>query len=290
MSKKTKLAIFILVLLVAALVVSLYIFGVNPDVLVPKGMIAMKERNLLIIATCLMLIVVIPVLFLTFYFAWKYRASNTKAEYAPDWDHHSIAEYIWWGVPCAIIAVLAALTWIRTSELDPFRPIEGSAKPVRIQVVALQWKWLFIYPEYNIASVNVFHIPEKTPIHFEITADAPMNSFWLPALSGQVFAMPAMRTQLHIIADKIGVFRGSSANISGRGFSGMTFIAKSTSEDEFSQWVQTVQQSSKHLGQDEYDDLAKPSSYDPESFYSLQEKDLFDRIVMKYMMPMQNEK
>ena len=162
-----------------------------------------------------------------------------KAKHAPDWEHNYIAEYCWWGVPIVIIVILAVTTWKSSHDLNPFKPIESEKKPLAIQVVALHWKWLFIYPEQGIATVNFVQFPEKTPINFEITSDAPMNSFWIPQLGGQIYAMPAMRSKLHLIANEIGSFRGVSANISGKGFAGMTFTAKSSSEEDFDAWVQS---------------------------------------------------
>lgn len=280
---KSKFLFFILILIGLVVSVTLFLNTHNIAVLNPKGLIALKERKLLITATFLMFIVVIPVFIITFAFAWKYRANNTKAKYSPDWDRHKVAEFIWWGIPCVIILTLSIITWKKTEELDPYKPLGGNANPMVIQVVALEWKWLFIYPEQNIATVNFVQFPEQTPINFEITADAPMNSFWIPELGGQIYAMPGMRTKLHLIAHEKGVFRGSSANLSGRGFSGMVFMAKATSQEDFNGWVQTVKQSSQFLDLSEYHQLAKPSAYLPVSVYSLKEGSLFDQIVMKYM-------
>ncbi len=264
----------------------LFLFYGDIAVLNPKGMIAHQESDLIITSTLLMLIVVIPVFVMSFIFAWKYRASNKKAKYDPDWDKSVVAESIWWGVPCIIILVLSILAWKSTHTLDPYKPIDVTTKPLKIQVVALQWKWLFIYPEQNIATVNFFQFPEKTPVDFEITADAPMNSFWIPQLSGQIFAMPGMKTKLHVIADGVGNYRGSSANISGTGFAGMTFVAKSSTQADFDEWVESVKQSPKALNLDEYKQLAAPSTNNPVASYVLASEDLHNWIIMKYMMPM----
>ncbi|MBI5273962.1 MAG: ubiquinol oxidase subunit II [Chlamydiales bacterium] len=254
----------------------------NIAVLDPKGMIAIKERKLLVIACLLMLIVVIPVFVFTIFFAWKYRQSNTRATYSPDWAHSHLAESLWWGVPLIIICILGVFTWKSSYDLHPFKPIDTGKKPVVIQVVALDWKWLFIYPDQGIATVNFVQFPEKTPIDFEITADAPMNSFWIPELGGQIYAMPAMKSTLYLIANENGLFRGCSSNISGKGFAGMTFNAKATSQADFDQWVQSVKQSPKLLTMEEYNQLMKPSEYHPVILYQLKQKDLFDRIIMKY--------
>ncbi len=285
MNNKLILGFFAVLFVAVAVMAVFFLHDKELAVLHPKGMIGLKERDLLVIATLLMLIVVIPTLILAFAFAWRYRAGKRKAKYDPDWDHHDAAEIIWWTIPFIIIVILSVITWKGCLELDPFKPIESENPTIKIQVVALDWKWLFIYPEENIATVNFFQIPEQTPIEFEITADAPMNSFWLPQLGGQIFAMSGMKTKLHLIADESGEFRGSSANISGAGFSGMTFTAKACSEEDFEEWVASVKESNEMLDIEEYEQLAKPSEYVPPLFYSAAEEGLFDWIVMKYMMP-----
>lgn len=292
MMKDNKPVRFILVLSGAILFIFLLMqplevihFRGGIDILFPKGIIALKQRNLLLIIQAIMLLVVIPVYILTFVFSWKYRAHNSKAKYTPDWDDHKLAEYIWWGIPCIIILVIGTLTWIRTYELDPLKPLESPKKTLKIQVVALQWKWLFIYPEERIATVNFVQFPERTPIHFEITSDAPMNSFWIPKLGGQIYAMPKMKTALYLIADEAGDYRGSSANISGAGFSGMIFTARASTEQDFNQWVQSVQNSSQSLNLEEYNQLALPSQNNPVVNYQLTDDHLFETIIMKYMHP-----
>lgn len=285
MKKAFKAALIVLLFLAGVAVVGLYIATHDIAVLNPKGMIGIKEKDLIITSLLLMLIVVVPVFVLTLAFAWRYRASNTKATHAPDWEHNTIAEYCWWGVPMIIIVVLAILTYRSSFELNPFKPIDGQKRPLTIQVVALQWKWLFIYPEQGIATINFVQFPEKTPLNFEITSDAPMNSFWIPRLGGQIYAMPAMRTKLHLIADEVGDFRGSSANISGSGFAGMAFTARSSTEQEFESWVATVKKSKEMMTIDVYNQLVEPTSYVPPAYYRLSEEGLFDWVVMKYMMP-----
>ena len=240
MKKSFRFILAILILLGCVALSMFYISTHDISVLSPKGMIGKKERDLILTASELMLIVVIPVFILTWVFAWRYREGNEKARHAPDWEHNNIAEYCWWGVPCVIIAVLAVLCWRSSHELSPFKSIENGKKPLTIQAVALDWKWLFIYPEQGIATVNYIEFPEKTPLHFEITADAPMNSFWIPQLGGQIYAMPAMKTELFLIANEVGSYRGSSANISGKGFAGMSFTAKASTEEEFNAWVQNA--------------------------------------------------
>ncbi len=251
----------------------------------PKGMIALQEWSLIITTTLLMLIVVVPVFVLTFFFAWKYRATNKHAKYTPDWANNETLEAIWWAIPSVIILVLAVITWKSTHELDPYKPLRSNVKPITIQVVALDWKWLFIYPELHIATVNLVEFPFDTPINFEITADAPMNSFWIPALGGQVYAMPGMKTQLHLIASDVGTYTGTSANFSGSGFSDMKFDAKSVSPREFLEWAYAVKSASSSLTYDEYTRLSLPSKNHPVSLYSSVAPGLYDKIVMKFMVP-----
>ncbi|MFA6916106.1 MAG: ubiquinol oxidase subunit II [Parachlamydiales bacterium] len=280
MSKKYFFFLLALFLIAIAFCVLPFIFSDYIAMLNPKGIIALKEKKLMLIATALMLIVVIPVFILTVYVAWKYRAGNTKAEYDPNWNHSILAETVWWGFPFIIIAILSVYAYESSHELDPYRPLQSETKPLRIQVVALQWKWLFIYPEQNVATVNFIQFPEKTPINFEISADAPMNSFWIPQLGGQVYAMPGMTTKLHLIADEQGLFSGYSANISGVGFAGMTFKAQASSEEDFNKWVADVKKSTEKLNVDSYKNLAEPSKNNPVASFVLDKPDLFEWIVM----------
>lgn len=257
----------------------------NIAMLFPKGIIALKERNLLLVIQFIMLLVVLPVYVLTFVFSWTYRAQESQENYDPHLEDNPIAEVIWWGLPLILTLIIGGLTWYWTYELDPFKPINSDKKPLTIQAIALQWKWLFIYPEQKIASLNYLQIPEKTPITFEITADAPMNSLWIPQLSGQIYAMPGARTKLNLIAEEPGDYRGASANLSGEGFSGMHFMTKATSEEAFQKWQQEISQSEKGLAFKEYQELARPSSNVPVDYYHLKDESLFEQILMKYMPP-----
>jgi cytochrome o ubiquinol oxidase subunit 2 len=278
------------VALLAAIVVAVALFlnGKTVAIFDPAGVIASKERGLILFTLLLSVIVVVPVFIMTFTFAWKYRASNTKATYTPDWDHHAGYEFVWWALPCAIILVLGIVAWQSSHSLDPYRALSSSRKPLTIQVVALDWKWLFIYPEQNIASVNYVQFPANTPVTFNITSDAPMNSFWIPQLGGQIYAMSGMSTQLHLMADRTGNFRGESANISGKGFAGMTFTAHASSDSDFKSWVQDVKQNApQRLTLTSYSQLAKPSENNPPSYYASAQTGLDATIIMKYMTPTQ---
>lgn len=278
-------------LIIATLVIlsslGLLVYSLNTDmaVLLPKGTIAKQQYDLLMFASLLSLIVIIPVFALTFFIAWRYRASNHKATYKPNWDSSHKLETIWWGIPIVLILILAVITWVTSHSLDPFKPIDSSKKPVKIQVVAMNWKWLFIYPEQNIATVNYLQIPEDTPVNFELTSDAPMNSFWIPQLGGQVYAMSGMSTKLHLQASEPGNYQGVSANLSGEGFSDMKFTARATSSDEFETWVKSVKQGKSKLTYEEYDRLAVPSHNNQPSSYSWQQQGLYDTVIRRYMSP-----
>lgn len=289
MKKALKISIGVVL---GAAIIGLFVVllsGVDIAVLNPKGIIADQQKSLIVFTVLLSLVVVVPVFILLFVISWKYREGNTKAKYTPDNDHNTALEIVWWGIPIAIILLLSVITWKTSHELDPYKALESDTKPLTIQVVALQWKWLFIYPEQGIASVNLLPFPEKTPLNFLITSDAPMNSFWIPSLGGQVYAMSGMTTKLHLMADSVGTYKGSSANISGEGFAKMKFDANSLSRDDFDAWVSKAKSSGNMLSDKTYATLAAPSTVDSPSAYTLQSKDLFTNILMKYMTPTSHE-
>lgn len=250
--------------------------------LVPSGTIGMAERDLMLHTVFLMLIVVIPVFILIIFLAWHYRAGNTKAKYTPDWEQSKMEELIWWSIPLEIVLVLAAVTWTSTHELDPSKALASTQQPEVVQVVALPWKWLFIYPQEGIASVNELALPVGHPVEFQITADAPMNSFWIPALGGQMYAMTGMVTMLHLLPSTIGVYEGRSANYSGEGFAQMHFDTRVLSEADFAAWVAQAQQSGDMLMPDTYADLRKPGDAGPVRYYGMVHMS-FDDIVHSYM-------
>jgi cytochrome o ubiquinol oxidase subunit 2 len=252
----------------------------------PKGLLGQEELDLIIIALVLMLLIVIPVIVMTFIFAYKYRETNTKAKYDPDWHHSNKIETVVWGIPIVIIVILATITWKTTHTLDPYKPIEvPGVKPLTIQVVALDWRWLFIYPEQNIATINFVQFPENVPIDFKVTADAPMNSFMIPQIGGQIYAMAGMQTHLHLIADTPGDYAGRSVSYSGHGFSGMTFVARVSSASDFQAWVAKVKQGPQQLSASLYNQLSQQSCESEQHFYSAVSPRLYDNIIMKYMMP-----
>ncbi|MGF6960093.1 ubiquinol oxidase subunit II [Paraburkholderia youngii] len=254
----------------------------NLDILNPKGSVGLAERDLIATSVWAMLIVVVPVILMTLFFAWCYRASNRNAEYKPGWTHSTAIEVVVWTIPALIILFLAVLTWKSTHELDPYRPLESQAKPINVEVVALDWKWLFIYPDLGIASVNQLAIPVGTPVNFRITSDTVMNSFFIPQLGGQIYAMAGMQTRLHLIADHTGDYAGLAANFSGKGFSDMKFRTLASSPEEFNAWVEKVRASSDRLDMDRYHAVSEPSEKDPVRYFSTVDPKLFNNIIAKY--------
>lgn len=278
---------FAALLLVLFAALALYLGAHPPALLSPQGLIALNERSLMFHAVELMLIVVIPVLFLAFYFAWHYRAGNTKALYTPEWEHSKMDELVWWAVPLEIVLILAALTWSSTHELDPKAALpQNLGTPLTVEVVALPWKWLFIYPSLGVASLNALTLPANRPVTFEITADAPMNSFWIPALGGQIYAMTGMVTMLNLIAQEPGAYAGGSANYSGDGFAYMHFTATALPPAEFDAWAARLRLSSSTLGIPEYRALETPGAGSV-AYYGAVAPNLFDTIVAQFVLPSQ---
>src|SRR5579885_1200660 len=213
----------------------------NLQLLNPQGYIADKQSQLLNGAIILAMCIGFPVVGLTFFTVFTYREGNKKAKYTPGWESGKKLTLIWWSILTVIVIFLAVITWKTAHELDPYKPITSSVKSITVQVVALRWKWLFLYPQQQIATVNFLEIPVNTPVNFQLTADnAPMNSFWIPSLGGQIYAMAGMVTQLHLMAKTLGDFPGGAAEISGKGFSGMDFTVRSTTQTNFTTWVDTV--------------------------------------------------
>jgi cytochrome o ubiquinol oxidase subunit 2 len=250
----------------------------------PKGEIGVQEKELIITALVLMLIVVIPVILLTIYFAYRYRASNTQEKYTPEWAHSTKIEFVVWTVPIIIIVILATITWRSTHHLEPSKPIASSQDPMTIEVVSLDWKWLFIYPKEKIATINYVAFPKNVPVKFVLTSDNIMNSFFIPGLGGQLYAMPGMVTRLHLIANEAGDYKGIAASYSGKGFSHMKFTARATPDlASFETWVNQVKSSPKTIKDfAQYRELAKPSIDVPVTYYSQVPHQLFHSIVMQY--------
>ena len=258
--------------------------GCSGGVLDPKGQVGMDEKNLIILCTILMLIVVVPVIVLTLYFAWKYRASRDFEIYTPKWAHSTKIEAVVWSIPILIVISLSVITWRSTHALDPYSPLEGQGEHLTVEVVSLNWKWLFIYPEQGIATVNELVFPANKPVAFKITSESTMNSFFIPQLGSQIYSMAGMETKLHLIANEPGTYKGISSNYSGAGFTGMKFNAIATpTEGDFNDWVASVKQAQTALTPASYEQLAKQSENNPVTYYSNVSEGLFHDIVMKYM-------
>jgi cytochrome o ubiquinol oxidase subunit 2 len=252
----------------------------------PKGPIGNAERFVIIASIALMLIVVIPVFIMAFLFPRKYRASNTKATYMPKWSRSGKIELVIWLVPAIIITVLGILIWNTTHRLDPYKPIDTGVKPISIEAVSLDWKWLFIYPDQNIATVNQLVFPANVPLSFRITSGTVMTSFFIPQLGSQIYAMAGMQTRLHLMADETGTYLGQNQQFSGRGYADMSFKAIAVSREQFEAWVQKVKQSLDRLDLARYEKLEKPSTGYPVTSFSSVETDLFNYIISKYNEPM----
>jgi cytochrome o ubiquinol oxidase subunit 2 len=252
-------------------------------VLDPAGPVGLGERNLILAVIGLMLLVVIPVIGMTFWFAWRYRASNRQAVYTPEWDDSRVLSLLFWLVPGVLVAILGAIAWYSSHTLSPYEPIVTSVKPLTIQVVALDWKWLFIYPGQHIASVNRVVLPVGVPVDFEITSDTVMNSFFIPRLGGQIYAMAGMETRLHLQADKAGSYYGENTQYSGRGFPYQHFEAVALPRADFESWVKNARARHHPLDTDAYARLARPSVRNVVAEYSPVKSRLFEDVMGKYV-------
>lgn len=280
-----------LIIAVAAALLS----GCHMVLMSPSGDLAVQQRDLIVWSTILMLLVIIPVICLTVFVAWRYRDTNKNdSTYSPEWEHSTILELIVWAVPLAIIIALGALVWVYTHKLDPFQPLERisankpiapNTQPLVVDVVSMDWKWLFFYPKQGIATVNELAAPVDQPIKFNITSTTMMNSFFIPALAGQIYSMAGMETQLHAVINKPGVYKGFSANYSGAGFTDMKFKFYGMSSDNFDKWVQKVKSSHQDLSLAAYTKLREPSEGVPVQYYSSYMPNLYDKILNQCVQP-----
>lgn len=274
-SKNCKLLLWFLLICL-----TMFIVGCESAVILnPKGSVGHSEKTLIITSAALMLIVVVPAIILTLLFAWQYHHSAHNHDNVVDEEDSLIIEIAIWAVPSLIVIALAILVWIYSHSLDPYRPLDSNNKPINIEVVSLDWKWLFIYPDQQIATVNEIVFPTHVPIHFYLTSDTVMNSFFIPQLGSQIMTMYGMQTQLFLIANTPGVYDGISANFSGSGFTGMTFKAIAGSENQFADWINQVKKSPHILNQNSYIELARPSTNNPVEYFSSVQPDLFMKII-----------
>jgi cytochrome o ubiquinol oxidase subunit 2 len=264
---------------------SLCLSGCQHGVLDPKGPVGAAERTILLNSLAIMLAIVIPTIVATLAFAWWFRASNTRARYRPDFVYSGKIELIVWSIPTLVILFLGGVIWVGSHQLDPYRPLESDQKPLEVQVVSLDWKWLFIYPEQNVAAVNQLVVPAGRPLHFTLTSASVMNVFFVPQLGSMIYAMNGMATQLHLQADQPGEFVGRSAMFSGDGFPGMFFTVKAVPGEAFDGWVQTARGAGAPLDRAAYAQLNEKSSFDPPTTYRAVEPHLFHAIVSQELPP-----
>ncbi len=284
-SKKLRIGLAVGAFMAIMALVVIIAYNSHLPLLRPSGWVAEQQRNLIVFTVLLSLVVIIPVYFMLYKFLTKYNESNkdkTK-KYEPELDGNLGVEAVWWGVPIVLILILGVVAYKTSHSLDPFKPLESDKPALTVQVVALDWKWLFIYPEQNVVSVNYLKIPVDRPVNFRITSDAPMNAFWIPDLGGQIYAMAGMVSQINLIANKPGEYPGLSSNISGEGFADMKFVASAGSEEEFDNWVTEAKGCEQAFNQSSYDELAKPSRKLAPTSCRLGDSQIFDKVVNKYM-------
>jgi cytochrome o ubiquinol oxidase subunit 2 len=264
--------------------------GCKMVLLQPAGDVALQQRDVLVASTVLMLLIIVPVMAMIVLFAWRYRQSNKDAVYRPDWHHSTGLEVAIWAAPLTIIVALGAVTWVGTHILDPYRPLSRLAlgrpipqgvKPLKVEVVALDWKWLFIYPDLGIATINEMAAPTNTPIEFHITASHVMNSFFIPALAGQIYAMPGMETPLHAVVNVAGVYDGFSANYAGAGFSDMKFKFHGLDAAAFQHWVQAIKAHGGSLDRAGYRQLEKPTEREPVRTWAVVDSGVYHAALMQ---------
>ena len=253
-------------------------------ILDPKGIVTFQERQLMFDTVALMLVVVLPVIIMSFAFAYRYRRKKHIGQYRPDWSHNGLLELFWWGIPTLIIIILGVILWHATHKLDPYRKLDVPGPTETIEVVALRWKWLFIYPDEHIATINDLYLPVNKQVQFLITADGPMSAFDIPQLIGQIYAMAGMRTRQHLYSSYEGVYDGLNTQLNGDGFSYMHFPVHVASQADFDSWVNDIQGKANPLTLSKYSKLYEPDINAPAQYYSDVPQDLFNKIMMQYMM------
>jgi cytochrome o ubiquinol oxidase subunit 2 len=259
--------------------------GCSEGVLNPKGPVAAAELQILLNSLGIMLAIVIPTILATLGVAWWFRASNKRARYLPNFDYSDRLEMLVWSIPAMTVLLVGGVAWVGSHELDPRKPIAASARSIRIQVVSLDWKWLFIYPDHRIATVNQLTVPIGAPVSFELTSSGVMNSFFVPQLGGQIYTMAGMMTRLHLQADHPGTYPGLSAQFSGDGFADMRFNVEAVPAENFALWVDTTRTTGPVLDAHAYADLAKPSSAVAPFTYRAVAPNLFNSILNSAMQP-----
>ncbi|NUR13141.1 MAG: ubiquinol oxidase subunit II [Bradyrhizobium sp.] len=245
----------------------------------PVGPVASAEKTILINSTAIMLAIIIPTMLATVAFAWWFRRGNTKATYRPDWEYSGAIEMVVWAIPALTIMLLGGITWIGSHDLEPSKPLPSKTAPLKVEVVSLDWKWLFIYPDQGVATVNQLVVPAGTPVSFRLTSATVWNAFFVPQMGSMIYTMPRMTTQLNLQADKPGTYNGLSSHFSGDGFPGMQFQVQALPADQFAMWAQNAHASQQKLDGAGYAALSRPSSYVKPMTYGAVSPGLFDAIV-----------
>jgi cytochrome o ubiquinol oxidase subunit 2 len=265
--------------------IALGLTGCGPNILEPEGPIGAAEKSILIDSLAIMLAIVVPTILTIFAFAWWYRASNTQARYLPDFEYSGSIEMVVWGIPLLVIMLLGGVSWISSHQLDPAQPLDSKIKPIEVQVVSMDWKWLFIYPDQKIASLNQLVVPVGTPIHLSLTSASVLSAFFIPQLGSMIYTMNGMATQLNLEADKIGVLYGLSSHFNGDGFSDMNFEVHVVSLEDFTSWGNTGGNGSPSLDAQSYGELANQSIHVKPATFRLADSKLFQSIVMQKQPP-----
>ena len=259
--------------------------GCSAALLDPRGPVGQAEKTILLDSLAIMLAIVVPTIVAALAVAWWYRATNTKARYLPDWEFSGRIELVVWAIPLMTIILLGGVTWIGSHQLDPARPLASKTVPLEIQVVSLDWKWLFIYPDARVASVNELIVPAGVPLHFSLTSASVMNTFFVPQLGSMIYTMNGMTTQLNLQADEPGTFHGMSAHFSGDGFSDMNFQVRALPPDDFAAWLKSARNGGRTLDSAGYNALVRQGSPVAPTVYAAVEADLFHCIVMQALPP-----
>jgi cytochrome o ubiquinol oxidase subunit 2 len=254
--------------------------GCNRGVLDPVGPIAAQEKQLLINSTAIMLAIIIPTIIATIAFAWWFRRGNTRARYLPDWEYSGAVELVVWSIPALTIMLLGGIAWIGSHDLEPSKPLQSTVQPVKVDVVSLDWKWLFIYPDQGVATVNQLVVPAGTPVSLRLTSGTVWNVFFVPQMGTMIYTMPRMTTRLNLQADRQGVYDGLSAHFSGDGFSGMRFKTHVVPAQQFTAWARGARGKGQPLDGRAYAELEKPTSYVKPMTYGAVAPNLFDAIVV----------
>ena len=264
---------------------SLLASGCSRGILDPAGPVGSAEKQILINSTAIMLAIIIPTMIATVGFAWWFRRGNAKATYRPDWEYSGAIEMVVWAIPLLTIMLLGGIAWIGSHDLEPSKPLKSAAAPLKVEVVSLDWKWLFIYPDQGIATVNQLVVPAGVPVSYRLTSATVWNSFFVPQLGSMIYTMPRMTTRLNLKADRPGVYDGISSHFSGDGFSGMNFKVQAVPAEQFAAWAQSARSSQLKLDGSGYAELSKPSSYVKPITYGAVVPGLYDAIVANRTPP-----